>query len=126
MASSTLSESFVQRAAEHTCHAEGCSTHVPPAMFMCRPHWFALPKRLRAAVWQAYRPGQEVDMNPSPAYLEAAQRAIDHLADRTRPPKPRSDDGTYTWAVASLTGHRKLPDDQAVFASLDPREGLFQ
>jgi hypothetical protein len=63
-----------------TCHATGCSTPVPPAMFMCRGHWFALPKTLRNRIWQTYRAGQEDDWNPSRAYCEAAKTAVIWLA----------------------------------------------
>ena len=56
----------------HTCHWPGCTKQVPPAMWGCRPHWFALPKHLRDAVWDAYRPGQEVTMTPSDEYLAVA------------------------------------------------------
>ncbi len=66
----------------HLCHAEGCQKAVPPKMFMCKPHWFSLPKRLRDAIWATYRPGQEVTKDPSPEYLEVAHEAIRWLADR--------------------------------------------
>lgn len=56
----------------HECHWPGCGKQVPPAMWGCRPHWFALPKELRDKIWNAYRPGQEKDMHPSKAYLDAA------------------------------------------------------
>lgn len=56
----------------HTCHWPGCTTQVPPAMWGCKPHWFKLPQHLRNRIWAAYRPGQEKDMNPSQAYLDAA------------------------------------------------------
>jgi hypothetical protein len=41
-------------------------------MWGCREHWFRLPRRLRDAIWDAYQPGQEVRMDPSEAYLKAA------------------------------------------------------
>ena len=65
--------------APHTCHAQGCSTTVPRKLFMCRKHWYQLPKDLRDAVWATYRPGQEQTGRPSPAYLKAARSAIDWL-----------------------------------------------
>ena len=71
------------RASRHTCHATGCSTAVPPKMFMCRSHWFALPKALRDAIWRTYRPGQEITKTPSPEYLEAARAAIAYLEARS-------------------------------------------
>lgn len=69
----------------HTCHARGCSVVVPPRLFMCREHWFALPKPLRDAIWREYVPGQEVGKTPSTGYLEVADEAIRYLADRGRP-----------------------------------------
>lgn len=65
----------------HTCHADGCTMPVPPKMFMCRTHWFKLPKRLRDRIWATYRPGQEIDKRPSLAYLEAAKNAIKWLKE---------------------------------------------
>lgn len=56
----------------HTCHWPGCGKQVPPAMWGCKEHWFKLPKGLRDRIWATYRPGQEVEMNPSEAYLDAA------------------------------------------------------
>lgn len=60
-------------------------------------------------------------MNPSPAYLEAAQRAIDHLESRSRARESNGDEEQHAWAVASLTGHRQLPDDEAIFARAEIR-----
>lgn len=60
---------------DHHCHWPGCKTQVPPAMWGCKPHWFRLPKPIRDRIWEAYRPGQEKDMRPSTAYLEAAEEA---------------------------------------------------
>lgn len=67
---------FAGRAATHTCHATDCGVRVPPKMFMCRNHWYALPKSLRDAVWLAYVPGQEIRMDPTQGYLNVAQRCI--------------------------------------------------
>ena len=58
----------------HRCHWTGCDKQVPPAMWGCKAHWFRLPKRLRDAIWASYQPGQEVRMDPSSAYLDAADR----------------------------------------------------
>jgi hypothetical protein len=62
-------------ASAHLCHRPGCGTAVPPRMFACRPDWHALPRPLRGAITAAYRPGQEVTKDPSPAYLAAAMAA---------------------------------------------------
>jgi hypothetical protein len=70
------------RMTAHTCHADGCKTPVPPKMFMCKPHWFSLPKPMRDWIWAVYRPGQEITKTPSPEYLEAAQACIDYLREK--------------------------------------------
>jgi len=67
------------RAATHTCHANGCSTRVPPKMFMCAKHWRQLPQHLKDAIWETYRDGQEERMDPSDAYLKAALKAVDWM-----------------------------------------------
>lgn len=64
----------------HHCHATGCGTKVPPAMFMCKKHWFSLPKPMRDAVWETYRPGQCDDWRITTAYADAARAAIRHVA----------------------------------------------
>lgn len=56
----------------HTCHWPGCDKEVPPAMWGCKGHWFALPKRLRDEIWRTYRRGQEVSKTPSAEYVAAA------------------------------------------------------
>jgi hypothetical protein len=59
----------------HSCHWPGCDKQVPPAMWGCSRHWFRLPSEIRMKIWRAYRPGQEEDLSPSAAYLEAAEEA---------------------------------------------------
>jgi hypothetical protein len=58
----------------HTCHWPGCTRQVPPAMWGCKAHWYALPKDLRDQIWDTYRPGQERTLTPSRAYVEAARK----------------------------------------------------
>lgn len=57
----------------HHCHWPKCDKQVPPAMWGCRAHWFKLPKRLRDAIWDTYKIGQEVSMTPSAEYLAVAR-----------------------------------------------------
>lgn len=66
----------------HTCHAHGCDKRVPPSMFACKPHWFALPKKIRDAIWREYRPGQENDKEPSARYMAVQRLAVSHTAFR--------------------------------------------
>lgn len=66
----------------HRCHAQHCPTEVPPALFMCRRHWLMVPPALRASIKQTFRPGQEVDKNPSAEYLTFATAAIAEVAHK--------------------------------------------
>lgn len=59
----------------HRCHWPECRRAIAPKLWGCRQHWFALPKEIRDRIWRAYRPGQEVTKDPSPAYREAARAA---------------------------------------------------
>lgn len=67
---------------KHTCHAIGCNLIVPPRMLMCLRHWRMVPKALQADVWATYRPGQEIDKQPSEAYRLAQRAAIDAVAQK--------------------------------------------
>lgn len=75
----------------HTCHWPGCGRQVPPAMWGCKPHWFALPQRLRDKIWRTYQPGQEVTLTPSEAYLAAAQE-VQTWIQREFKPEDKTDD----------------------------------
>ena len=52
-------------------------------MFMCRQHWYSLRRPLRDAVWREYRPGQEVDKEPSSRYMAVQRRAVAEVAANT-------------------------------------------
>lgn len=71
--------------AGHICHWPGCGREVPPAMWGCKTHWFRLPARLRAKVWRAYRPGQEVTKDPSAEYLAVAHEVQAWIAQQSAP-----------------------------------------
>ena len=60
---------------KHECHWPTCKTEVPPSLWGCKKHWFKLPLSIRNRVWETYRPGQEMRMNPSAAYIAAAKEA---------------------------------------------------
>ena len=66
----------------HKCHAYNCSVSVPPKMFMCKRHWFMVPAPLRRAIWATYREGQEVDKNPSDAYIKNVTEAQKVVAQK--------------------------------------------
>ncbi len=75
----------------HHCHAIGCSTVCPPRHLMCLPHWRMVPLPLAREVWRNYRLWQEIDKQPSKAYLEAAQRAIDAVHEKELKRQARHD-----------------------------------
>lgn len=56
----------------HHCHWLGCTVAVPPKLWGCKSHWFALPKHLRDRIWATYEPGQEITKTPSDEYIAAA------------------------------------------------------
>lgn len=69
--------------AEHTCHAAGCTAHVHPSMFMCKRHWFMVPKKLRDEVWNEYVPGQEqFEVAPTEGYFSVTREAIRVVAEK--------------------------------------------
>lgn len=49
---------------------------------MHRKHWFMLPVRMRRELWAVYIPGQEIRKDPTPEYLEVAQRCIRYIEER--------------------------------------------
>lgn len=69
--------------AKHKCHWPGCNLEVPPKLWGCKYHWFKLPKNLRDKVWATYRSGQEIDKNPSKAYLIVARRVQTWVKENT-------------------------------------------
>ena len=104
----------------HICHAHQCSVPVPPAMFMCKKHWYALRKPLRDAVWATYRPGQEVDKRPSMAYLAVQQWAIGELAFRPHDEEAARDAAPYLLTAQALR-ERVIAE-----GGPDPLEGLVK
>jgi len=102
----------------HTCHAHECNRRVPPAMFMCKAHWFSLPKRTRDAIWREYRPGQEDDKRPSLRYLAVQRFAVGEAAF-----KPHDEAAALVTAQYMLEAQAYR--QKAIDAGLgDPLEGL--
>lgn len=66
----------------HTCHATKCEVKVPPEMFMCKKHWFSLPKNLRDRIWGTYRVGQCDDWAISKEYAEVAIECVTYIANK--------------------------------------------
>jgi hypothetical protein len=76
MTSISQKADYVKRAGQtrdHHCHWPGCTEQVPPAMWGCKKHWFALPLVLRNRIWRTFKPGQEVDGTPSRDYVAVAR-----------------------------------------------------
>lgn len=69
----------------HGCHWPGCMAEVKPAYWGCRRHWYMLPRLIRAKIWAAYRPGQEVSKKPSKEYVDAANEAQEWIAKNPDP-----------------------------------------
>jgi hypothetical protein len=55
------------------CAASHCLEPVERGMLMCRPHWFALPVKMRSAIGHSYRARQMV------VYQEALRQAVDFI-----------------------------------------------
>lgn len=72
--------------AHHTCHWPGCDKTVPPRLWGCKAHWFALPAQLRNLINSTYVPGQEITKKPSREYLAAALSVQAWIAAHHTPP----------------------------------------
>ena len=105
----------------HGCHWRGCDKQVPPAMWGCREHWYALPKHLRDRIWQAYRPGQEATLTPSREYLTVAQEVDAWIRSMGEDTSRESDPGSFERAA------RRAREREAVRKetrpAVDPRTG---
>jgi hypothetical protein len=70
----------------HTCHAKGCDRAIAAKFLMCGRHWAMVPPKLQIAVYREYRPGQEIEKNPTHEYLVAMWRAIFAVAQKEGKP----------------------------------------
>ncbi|MCW2904233.1 MAG: hypothetical protein JWO67_6498 [Streptosporangiaceae bacterium] len=66
----------------HLCHAAGCKVAVPPKLFMCKSHWFMVPRTLRNRIWAEYVAGQERRKDPTRAYLDVTAEAVAYVATK--------------------------------------------
>ena len=62
------------------CRWPGCKVQVPARMWGCKRHWYTLPHKIRDAIWAAYRPGQEIDLEISEEYEKAEGAAQEWIA----------------------------------------------
>ncbi|HVB43035.1 MAG TPA: hypothetical protein VNF47_10070 [Streptosporangiaceae bacterium] len=67
----------------HLCPVPGCRQPVSPARFMCRPHWYQLPRPIRDTVWATWRSGNGTG---TPEHTTALLAAIS--AASTAPARP--------------------------------------
>lgn len=104
----------------HLCHWPDCPIAVPPKMYMCKSHWFKLPKVLRDAIWRHYRPGQEVDKRPSDRYIATAAIVHNWIAGKV---EIRKDGSIFLTGDIEVGGHT-LPvgDDGRLADSSAPKE----
>ena len=61
----------------HECPAEGCTMAVSGSMLMCRKHWYMVPARLRAKVWNAWADGTGAGSKAHQEAILAAVEAVD-------------------------------------------------
>jgi len=66
----------------HRCHAMGCKRAIAAKFLMCGRHWAMVPPNLQTEVYRNYRPGQEIDKQPTQEYLVAMWRAIITVSQR--------------------------------------------
>lgn len=77
----------------HLCAAEGCENFIPLSVLCCRRHWFMVPKALRDAIWEAYVPGQEHNLNMlTEAYMAARDAAVAAVAEKEGRRAPRDEE----------------------------------
>ncbi len=103
----------------HTCHAPGCKRLIPPRMFACTGHWYALPSRIRNAIWNEYREGQEIDKKPSVRYLAVQQLACAYLVFRP------NDEKAVLKALPYISGALECAKKAVESEEGDPLEGLI-
>lgn len=77
------------RKISHTCHLPICTVVVPKRLFMCKEHWYMVPKILRDGVWANYNPGQENGKVPvTDRYLAITDLAIRAVIQKLKKVKP--------------------------------------
>jgi hypothetical protein len=59
------------------CPWPGCQVTAKPGRLMCYGHWTRLPKRLRAPIWEHYKPGQNL-ATASPEYVDALLEVLEY------------------------------------------------
>jgi hypothetical protein len=73
-----------QKHHEHHCHWPGCDKYCHPKEWGCARHWLLVPLKYKHALIKNYRPGQEVDKNPSDKYIDAAVELHHYCIDQNK------------------------------------------
>lgn len=63
-------------AGSHQCPVDRCPVQVGRDRLMCRPHWYAVPKPMRDAVWATWRSGAGAGTPAHTAAITAAVAAV--------------------------------------------------
>jgi hypothetical protein len=62
----------------HDCHAVDCDKQVDSKYFMCFKHWAMVRKDMQNEIWRTFYATGPM----SPPWIEAANKAIRHVAER--------------------------------------------
>jgi len=81
----------------HPCPRPECSRKVADDMFACRPDWFALPKDIRALIWDTWRSADEE------GHHEAMRAAVEWY--REHPPRYARREGMAVRYSRPLRAH---------------------
>lgn len=88
-----------------TCAAPGCQTHIERGKWLCAPHWFALPERLRKALgatWRArHMAAFQENWTEALVLLDRAPRLFETAPTRRTSPRPIAREGEKPVAYAA-------------------------
>lgn len=103
----------------HICHAPGCNILVPPRMWGCKTHWFALPQKIRDAIWREYQPAQEISKRASWRYMAVQRLALAYSVFRPE------DERCVLEALRYATSAMRYAKLAVEAGQGDPLEGLI-
>jgi hypothetical protein len=88
-------------------------------MFACKPHWFALPQKIRDAIWREYQSGQEISKRASWRYMAVQRLALAHSVFRP------NDEKCVLEALRYATSAMRYAKLAVEAGQGDPLEGLI-
>jgi hypothetical protein len=103
----------------HTCHAPGCTRIVAPSKFACPTHWYALPQKIRDAIWREYEQGQEISKRVSWRYMAVQRLALAYSVFRP------GDEKAVLEALRYSTAAMRYAKEAIKAGQGDPLEGLI-